>query len=213
MNPLEEILSHINTQRAALTGGAEAPVAAPADTGGALAPDAALADEDRMARSLRALVGRERAPKVAAALRRGGQTLGAGSVGGGVQAAAERWGGDVLGFGKGEHGQFAAVLRDGKLFHVYSDPHKNQKMDTGGIARSLGIRPKVAQLDPVGAPNPFGAFAAGHQQDDNGTGGAQAPSMSGLGALTGGALAPADGATPRGSDPLDGLRRLLHRRA
>lgn len=208
MNPLEQILGQINQQRAALTGGALAPdetnaagatAAVTPDTGGALAPDAAE-EEDRLAKALRSL-------------RQSGAGPGHGLKG------LKKFGGELLGYGEhqdadpGHTGKFAIVKRDGKLFHLFDDGTK-MKIDQGAVARALGIRPKRAELEVV-PDNPLGAFQRTNAPQmqrvlgGNGTGGASAPSLPGLESLTGGAQAPSS-ATPRGADPLEELRRLLH---
>lgn len=177
---IQDILQRLNHERDALTGGALAPAETNAagataatgnGTGGALAPDAAAA-EDRLAKALK--------------------SLGQNAVGD-RWSGLERFGGKVLGFGEhqsdamaGHTGKFAVVQRGGDLWHVYRDGFKT-KVDQGAVARTLGIKPKVADLVPV-------------LPQSNGTGGAMAPAMPGT-------------ATPRGSDPLDELRRLLHSRA
>lgn len=194
---IQDILQQINHQRDALTGGALAPdapadPAAPVVTGqAAQAGTHSLSDEDKLAKALKVL-------------RQNGAGPGHGIAG------LKKFGGTVLGYGEhqdadpGHTGKFAIVRRDGKLFHLFDDGTK-LKIDQGAVARALGIRPKVAQLEAVPA-----ATVAGM---GNGTGGASAPAMPGLAALTGGAQAPADMAGPRGQDPLEALRRLLHQRA
>lgn len=196
---IQDILRQINHDRDALTGGALAPdetnaagatAATGNGTGGAMAPDATAAQE-RLAKALESL-----------------RQNGAGPAHG--IPGLKKFGGEILGYGQhqdadpGHSGSYAIVNRGGKLFHLFDDGTK-LKIDQGAVARALGIKAKVAQLQALPA-----AQAA---QAGNGTGGATAPSLPGLGALTGGALAPGDAQAPRGSDPLEALRRLLHQRA
>lgn len=168
---------------AASTGGSIAPVGATgaqtqaesADngTGGAAAPAAGApaAAPDPFA-SLVALLGKKRGQAVAPALQARGQTLDA-KAPDAVKSAADRWGGKVLGFGKTPgKGKFATVFRNGELFHVYADPRKNQKMDTGGVAEALGIKPKVGGLVRVPGGNGSGGMRA---PGGNGAGGLQGP--------------------------------------
>lgn len=180
---------------AASTGGVVAPAgaagaqtqAASADngTGGAAAPADPFA-------ALVALIGKKRGTAVAPELARAGQSLD-NAAPAAVKAAADKWGGKVLGFGATEgKGKFATVLRDGMLFHVYADPRKNQKMDSGSVAEALGIKAKQGKL--VRATP---ADVARSQRNGNGTGGAMAPAdlervrgrLQGIG-RTGGAMAP-----------------------
>lgn len=221
MSVIDDILGGINEARVALTGGALAPSqtdaagALPATgngTGGAQAPDA-VGEEDRLVRSLQQLVGRARAGAAASALRKAGQTGPA--PGAGLRGAAKRWGGDVLGFGENQQGKdFATILRDNKLFHVYKDSRLNQKMTTGGIAEALGVD-EPGEVEVV-------------KRRRNGTGGALAPAglAGGLSAIGGGtapeipssvsglpAFDPDEdpAAIGRTNDPLDRLRRLIAR--
>lgn len=217
---IADILRDLNRQRAALlTGGAQAPgpgapwsaqhitgngtggalapdqtnaagatAATGNGTGGAMAPDAAAA-EDKLAKALKAL-------KQNAVEHR--------------FAALDSFGGKVLGFGQhrsdsdpGHTGRFAVVQRGGKLFHVYTDGHVSP-VDQGAVASALGIHPKVADLVPIPPA-----------RTDRQPGAALAQQLAALSAGTGGAMALSmpGSDVPRGSDPLENLRRLLHARA
>lgn len=192
MNPLEQILQTINHQRDALGVNADGSFA-PTETNAAGATAAtgngtggAMAPDAQAA-----------ADKLAKALKTLHQ-----NESGQKWAALEHFGGKVLGYGEhqtdaapGHTGKFAIVQRDGDLFHVYRDGHL-AKIDQGAVAGALGIKPRVAQIVGAGGgPDPFGALSAA------------------MGNGTGGAMAPAGMAGPRGQDPLEALRRLLHQRA
>lgn len=181
---LTSILAGANSSTAAILAAAAgiAPGSLPAGTElGALAPAAPAEPPPDPLAGLRAVVGKSRAQAVADALASRGQSMDDRTPG--AARAAEKFGGDVLAFGsrptQGHMGDFATVLRDGKLWHVYSDGRK-MKLDDGAVARALGITPKVGALQVVGG-HPAGehGHASNHSRqpaNPNGTGGVRAPS-------------------------------------
>ena len=185
-----------------------AAAAAPPATGSstsvlpAQAASAPAGGGDPFARLVKLLGGEQQGHAVGKVLQRQGQLMDAPE--GGASSSAAKFGGKVLGYGHHDgKGTYAVVVKGGQLYHIYADPKKNLKMDTGGVARTLGIKPKqgaIAAVNPQG-----GGGGGGAGTTVVGPAGHRIPMMDNhrvpLDPLTGGVLAQTTDGTAQASSP------------